>query len=105
MGKTVMSFIAVVFILFTSYTRLTPSAYIQHGKKILVYNVNIIDVRTGKTAAKKAILIHDNRIEAITDLTNLQGKYKDAVQIYAGGRDAIPGLWDMHVQIEGTELI
>ena len=72
---------------------------------ILIYNVNIIDVTNGKIASNKAILINNNRITAISDYSTLQSKNKQARKIDAGGRYAIPGLWDMHVHIEGANLV
>jgi predicted amidohydrolase len=72
---------------------------------VLISNVNVIDVSNGKIAANKAILIKNNRIAEISDNATLRSKNNGVKQIDAGGRYAIPGLWDMHVHIEGANLV
>jgi imidazolonepropionase-like amidohydrolase len=105
MGKKVILSIALVFFLLSSLSRANRPESIQPGKKILIYNVQVIDVKTGTTARNKAILINNNRIEAIGGSQELQSRNPKAVQINAGARYAIPGLWDMHVHIEGADLV
>jgi imidazolonepropionase-like amidohydrolase len=84
---------------FQKFESITP------GDSTLIYQVNVIDVKSGKIALNKAILITGNRIEAIADFADLQSKNKNVRTIDAGGKYAIPGLWDMHVHIEGSELV
>jgi hypothetical protein len=93
-------------------TMLFASAEVAHAKDngipdetVLIYNVHIINVRDGSIARNKAILIKNNIIEAIGDFSTLQSKAGRDHQVDAGGRYAIPGLWDMHMHIEGENLI
>ena len=96
---------AIAILLLASFATFNKPVGFNPGNSILIYNVNVIDVTNGKIAVNKAILINKNRIEEITDNATLRSKNSNARQIDAGGRYAIPGLWDMHVHIEGTNLI
>jgi len=60
--------INVLFASFSTFNKPGPS------NTLLIYNVNVIDVRNGKIAANKAILITNNRIEKIADYASLQSK-------------------------------
>jgi len=102
-GKKNVVVAAIAIILFASFTPIPESSSPTYS--ILIYNVNIIDVTNGKISANKAILINNNRIAEISDYATLQSKNKQAQKIDAGGRYAIPGLWDMHVHIEGANLV
>lgn len=72
---------------------------------ILIDHVNIINIRNGNIEKDKAILIHNNIIEAVGDPATFGSKAYHAQKFNAGGRYAIPGLWDMHMHIEGTDLV
>jgi imidazolonepropionase-like amidohydrolase len=105
MGKRTTVIAAIVIMLLASFaTSNTPGRLIQ-ANSILIFNVNVINVTGGNIAANKAILINNNRIEEIGNFATLGSKNSKARQIDAGGRYAMPGLWDMHVHIEGTDLI
>jgi imidazolonepropionase-like amidohydrolase len=96
---------ASAIILFASFATFHKSGSVNSENPILIYNVNVINVKDGKIAANKAILIINNRIAEISDYASFRSKNNSARQINAGGRYAIPGLWDMHVHIEGADLV
>ncbi len=75
----------------------------SQNKTYLLYNANIIDVQSGKIANNKAILINDQTIIGIDSYKKL--KDKASQKIDAKGKYVIPGLWDMHVHIEGQDLV
>jgi len=104
-GKRNVVIVAIVIVLFSSFTSFNKPASLKPENSILIYHVNIIDVANGKISPDKAILIKNNRIVEISDFATLWSKNKKSQQVDAGGRYAIPGLWDMHVHIEGTDLI
>jgi imidazolonepropionase-like amidohydrolase len=93
------------FVIFASFTTFNNPGNFMAGNSILVYNANVIDVTNGKIAVNKAILIKNNKIVDITDYTTLRSKNEEAQQIDAGGRICHTGLWDMHVHIEGADLV
>jgi imidazolonepropionase-like amidohydrolase len=72
---------------------------------ILISNANVINVATGQVAKEKAILIDSGRIVSIGDVSELAALVGKEDVFDAGGRYVIPGLWDMHVHIEGEDLV
>jgi imidazolonepropionase-like amidohydrolase len=61
---------------------------------IVITNVNVVDVKTGKILKNKTIAIDSNRITAIYDKENFSSDSK--IVIDGKGKYLIPGLWDMH---------
>lgn len=71
----------------------------------LLYNVRIIQVTDGKMANGDAVLIDGSAIKAIGKYNTLRGKVPVAQQVDGRGNYLIPGLWDMHIHLEGKELV
>jgi hypothetical protein len=61
---------------------------------LLIKNVNIIDVKKGKTINNQNIFIQGDRIIIITD--RLKSEHTAKITIDGSGKYLIPGLWDMH---------
>jgi imidazolonepropionase-like amidohydrolase len=73
--------------------------------RILIHHARIVDVHTGTLKKADAILVYGETIEKI-GLEKDFGKTKGISQrIDAGGGYVIPGLWDMHVHLEGLDLV
>lgn len=71
----------------------------------LLYNVNIINVHDGSLQANKAVRIEQDKIHSIGDFKALRKNIPSTNHIDGNGKFLIPGLWDMHVHLEGAELI
>ncbi len=71
---------------------------------LLLYNVNIIHVEDG-AIQRGAVLIDGNKIKAIGDYQELNHGVAAVNRIDCQGKYLIPGLWDMHVHLEGADLI
>jgi len=70
-------------------------SFCRAGKHdIVISNVNIVDVKTGKTLNNRTVAIDSNRISAIYD-NEIVGSVSTIV-IDGKGKYLIPGLWDMH---------
>lgn len=82
-----------------------PLAFGQFSSDLLLYNVNIIDVETGNIRKNAAILIQDGVIIEVGESALLKSKAKKKSRINGEGKYLIPGLWDMHVHLEGADLI
>jgi alpha-D-ribose 1-methylphosphonate 5-triphosphate diphosphatase PhnM len=71
----------------------------------LLYNVNIIHVEDGTIQKKGAVLIEGSTIKAIGDYNKLRTGIAKENRINGAGKYLIPGLWDMHIHLEGADLI
>ncbi len=72
-------------------------------ESILLANANVVDVANG-TVSPGSILIRDGiivRTGTPDQLKNVNVKY----YVECKGKYVIPGLWDMHVHLEGAELV
>ncbi|MEZ4902893.1 MAG: hypothetical protein R2822_14635 [Spirosomataceae bacterium] len=71
----------------------------------MIYNVRLIDVKSGTVRPNKAVLFKGNTIQKVGNYQALKRGIKPAQQINAQEKYLIPGLWDMHVHIEGEDLV
>jgi imidazolonepropionase-like amidohydrolase len=71
----------------------------------LLYNVQIVDVEQGTLMKDNAILIDSGLIQKIGTLENLKQQIPENQQQDFNRKYVIPGLWDMHVHIEGEDLV
>ncbi len=71
----------------------------------LIYNVHLVDVRAGIVLPNKAVLLKGNTIQKTGSFNALKKDVKPSRQINGQGKYLIPGLWDMHVHIEGEDLV
>ncbi len=71
----------------------------------LIYDVTIVEVETGKLIRDAAVYIDKDKIQDIGNSLQLQKKYRKATTINGTGKYLIPGLWDMHIHLEGTALV
>lgn len=98
-----IKFLSLLFI--WAVFSLTGNAQPSATDSYLLYNVNIINVHDGSMQANKAIRIEQGKIHSIGDFKALRKKVPSAFHIDGKGKFLIPGLWDMHVHLEGAELI
>ena len=71
---------------------------------LLLENFQLVDVETGDIRRGQLLLIDGDRIAAIVPSSE-RGALRARSTIDLNGRYLIPGLWDMHVHFEGTDLI
>ena len=82
----------------------TPYGYDVSDDAILIYNASVINVVDGSISTKQAILIDSGMIRAIgDDRLKTEVNPENAIDVY--GKFVIPGLWDMHIHIEGEDLV
>ena len=75
-----------------------PSTY-------LIYNARIVDVVKGSLRSENSVLVEGDQIKAIGGYASLSRDVPSAKLIDAGNRFLIPGLWDMHIHLEGQDLV
>jgi len=69
---------------------------------IVITNVNVVDVKTGKILKNKTVAIDNNRITAIYDKEIISSD--STIVIDGKGKYLIPGLWDMHAHYKWTHV-
>lgn len=71
-------------------------------KIVVITNVNIVDVATGTIQPRMAVVIQKGRITGIAKLAIIQES--PLILVANGeGKYLIPGLWDMHIRLLGTD--
>ncbi|MGC3945679.1 MAG: amidohydrolase family protein [Chryseolinea sp.] len=77
----------------------------QRVNTTLLFGGNVVDVESG-TLRQQAVLIEGDRIKAIGDYQTVEKQApKGSKRIDCRGKYIIPGLWDMHVHLEGADLV
>jgi imidazolonepropionase-like amidohydrolase len=71
---------------------------------LVITNLNIVDVTTGKIARNRLLAISGDTIKAVDD-TKMVARYKAHRYFDAMGKYAMPGLWDMHVHFRGGDSL
>jgi hypothetical protein len=97
--------ILIIGLLASSCTSEKNSAFELSSDAIVVYNGTIINVTNGEILKNKAILIDSGIIKAIIDYEVLKSVVDTDHQFDVTNKFIIPGLWDMHVHIEGEDLV
>ena len=97
--KKLLCFCLTLAILSHGFSQTTASKY-----TLVITNVNIIDVTTGKVAEHRLLAISGNTIKAVDD-TKQASKYKADRYVDGMGKYAMPGLWDMHVHFRGGDSL
>ena len=105
MKKTILLLLIISCLLALSCTTEKKSAYKLSNNAIVVYNGNIINVTNGVILKDKAILIDSGFIKSIDDYDVLKSEVDNKHQFDATNKFIIPGLWDMHIHIEGEDLV
>jgi imidazolonepropionase-like amidohydrolase len=81
---------------------------ITFGQKIkvdlIITNVNVIDVKTGKINTDQYIVVRKDTILGVFS-KNKADRFEANKTITGKGKYAIPGLWDMHVHFGGGEAL
>ncbi|MEQ8684082.1 MAG: amidohydrolase family protein [Imperialibacter sp.] len=95
----------VFLLVFIAFAGCKPGEPNVSDTAVLIANANVIDVATGQIAKERAILIDSGRIVSIGASNELSAQVIEDRRFDAGGRYVIPGLWDMHVHIEGEDLV
>ena len=91
------------FLLFFGFLNLIHAQ--QTEEPILLHNIQLIEVETGEILQNVAVLVKGETIKSMGAKDQLLSDYPSAKQIDGQGKYLIPGLWDMHVHLEGADLI
>lgn len=83
-------------------TACTTPAVVTHD--VLIVDTNVVDVNTGQISKHQTIAIDNGKITSIAPTSGLS-HHRTETLIDAGDQYVIPGLWDMHIHIEGEDLV
>lgn len=95
----------VMVLALTSCTEANKTNLNLSDQAILIHNGNIIDVNNGSILDQRAILIDSGMIKSLGDYSTLKSMVDPKNQFDVKDKFLIPGLWDMHIHIEGQDLI
>lgn len=76
----------------------------SQSNQLLFYNVNLVNITDG-SVRNGALLIEGKAIKATGTYAQLSKGISKNNQIDGKGKYLMPGLWDMHIHLEGAELI
>lgn len=71
---------------------------------VVITNVSIIDVTTGKVTSNRLLALSGDTIKAVDDSKRV-AKYKASRYFDGAGKYAMPGLWDMHIHLRGGDSL
>lgn len=94
-----------IIVVFVFLSGIIASRAQKVDKQYLIYNAQIVDVLSGKIRKEKAVLINGEKIKSIGDFQTLKKNVSAVNMIDAGNKFLIPGLWDMHIHLEGEHLV
>jgi hypothetical protein len=69
------------------------------------YHINVINVTDGTVKMNQSVILENGRIKTIEPFTSTDPKIPSSQRIDAKNKFMIPGLCDMHVHLEGVELV
>jgi len=83
----------------------STTAFSQKTKAdLIISDVSIIDVQTGKVQPHQYIVIRKDSIIGVFSKNKIS-RFEAQKNLNASGKYAIPGLWDMHVHFGGGEAL
>ncbi|WP_019027990.1 amidohydrolase family protein [Colwellia piezophila] len=92
----------ILFISSCQNNDVTKTVKQQHN--VIIYDANVINVETGHIKKHAVIVLDENKITLVGDLS-LLANHQAPKMLNAKNKYVIPGLWDMHVHFEGKSLI
>ncbi|MEP2278260.1 amidohydrolase family protein [Maribacter sp.] len=101
---TLLGLLTIVFII-TSCNDSNKTDNSISSEAFLIHNGNIINVNDGSIMKNKAILIDSGMIKVIGEYASLKSMIHPQNEIDVDEKFIIPGLWDMHIHLEGQDLV
>ena len=78
---------------------------VAQPNSLLFYNISLVNVTDGTIRKNVAVLVEGKTIKEVGEYRDLKKGIPGSNQIDVQGKYMIPGLWDMHVHLEGKELV
>jgi len=85
---------------------LCSALFAQNKPGILqIYHINVINVTDGSARMNQSVILENGKIKTIEPFKSIDRKILPSHRIDAKNKFMIPGLWDMHIHLEGAELV
>ncbi|HEY5917948.1 MAG TPA: amidohydrolase family protein [Chryseolinea sp.] len=83
------------------------SALIAQNKPSIlqVYHINVVNVTDGTVKMNQSVILENGKIKTIEPFKSTDPKIPSSQRIDAKNKFMIPGLCDMHIHLEGAELV
>ncbi len=75
------------------------------AKPVLIYNVEVFDSPTATVKPAQTVIVSGRKIQSLAPSKAADVQPKDVEIIDGSGKMLLPGLWDMHVHLDGTDGI
>ena len=98
---TIRSQRPLVALLLVSFLSACGSPTVEHD--LVLRDVTVVDVETGTLSPNSIIAVDDSLIAFVG--ADGEGSHRGRAEVDGAGSYAIPGRWDMHVHIEGADLV
>ena len=70
-----------------------------------IYHINVVNVTDGTVKMNQSVILENGRIKTIEPFKSTDQKIPSSQRIDAKNKFMIPGLCDMHIHLEGVELV
>ena len=105
MKRIILLELIILGLVITSCNNSNTKSLTVSDRAILIRNGNIINVTDGSVQENKTILIDSGMIKWVGDYPGLKSLVNPENEIDVRGKYIIPGLWDMHIHLEGEDLV
>jgi hypothetical protein len=95
---------SVAYLTLACSPAVSPAAAQQSTSGLVLRGVTVIDVADGQLLPKQTVIVAGNRIESVGPVDRVKVP-AGAQVIDANGQYLIPGLWDMHVHVDGADQL
>ncbi|WP_036155359.1 amidohydrolase family protein [Maribacter forsetii] len=105
MQRMILLGLITIALVISSCNDSNKTNYSISSEAILIHNGTIINIEDGSILKDKAILIDSGKIKVIGEYSSLKSIVNPKNEIDIDKKFIIPGLWDMHIHLEGQDLV
>src|SRR5688572_12327067 len=77
----------------------------ERTNTLQLYNINVVDISGGSVKTNQSVIVENGKIKTVEPFKSIDRSVAASQRIDGKDKFLIPGLWDMHIHLEGAELI
>ena len=77
----------------------------ERNNTLQLYNINVVNVMDGSVKTNQSVIVESGKIKTVEPFKSIDRSIAASQRIDGKDKFLIPGLWDMHIHLEGAELI